>query len=514
MDMLVPLGVGDFLDRAALVYGDRVALVDEPGVPGSWGSITYTELQRRAWGMARALGDLGVGPGERVAIISPNAARLMCSFWGVSAFGRTLVPVNYRLTGEEVAYIVKHSGAEVVLVDPEYDATMAGVGGTHRIVLDGSDDAALWAPSDVPPEGAPWLLDENETASINYTSGTTARPKGVQITHRNAWVNAATFGWHMQVSDRDVYLHTLPMFHCNGWGMPYAVTGMGGRHVVVRKIDGEEILRRIEAEGVTLMCGAPAVVAGVLDAASTRRADGVPIPGGVRIVVAGAPPPSKAIERVETELGWQFNQIYGLTETSPLLTITRSRAEWDDLGAAERSRLLSRAGTPAVGVSIRIDQGEVCAQSNVVFAGYWQQPAETEKAIPDGWFHTGDGGYLDGAYVTITDRRKDVIITGGENVSSIEVEDALFQHPDVAEVAVIGVPDEKWGEAVKALVVLRDGHAVTEPDLMAFLRERLAGFKCPKSIEFRPELARTATGKLQKFKLRQPYWEGRERQVN
>jgi len=512
--MLVPLGIGDFLDRAALVYGDRTAVVDEPGVPGSWGSITYTELQRRAWGMARALDDMGVGMGERVAIVSPNAARFLCAFWGVSGFGRILVPVNYRLTGDEVAYIVEHSGAQVVLVDPEYDASMSAIGGKHRIVLDGADDAALWAPADAPPEGAPWLTDENDTASINYTSGTTARPKGVQMTHRNCWVNATTFGWHMQVGDRDVYLHTLPMFHCNGWGMPYAVTGMGGRHIVIRKIDGEEILRRIEQHGVTLMCGAPAVVAAVLDAATKRRVDGIAVPGGVRIVVAGAPPPSKSIERVETELGWQFNQIYGLTETSPLLTINRPRAEWDDLGAAERSRLLARAGTPAVGVRIHIDQGEVCARSNVVFAGYWEQPAETEKAIPDGSFHTGDGGYLDGAYVTITDRRKDVIITGGENVSSIEVEDALFQHPAVAEVAVIGVPDEKWGEAIKALVVVREGQSVTEADLIAFLRERMAGFKCPKSIEFRSELARTATGKLQKFKLRQQYWEGFERQVN
>src|SRR5579862_7017216 len=360
--MLVPLGVGDFLDRAALVYGDRIALVDEPGVPGSWGSITYRELQRRAWGMAHALGDLGVGPGERVAIISPNAARFMCSFWGVSAFGRIIVPVNYRLTGDEVAYVVAHSGAQVVLVDPEYDAAMAAVGAKHRIVLDGSDDAALWAPADAPPDGGPWLADENETASINYTSGTTARPKGVQITHRNAWVNAATFGWHMQVSDRDVYLHTLPMFHCNGWGMPYAVTGMGGRHVVIRKIDGEEILRRVEAEGVTLMCGAPAVVAAVLDAGVKRRAAGATIPTGVRIVVAGAPPPSKTIERVETELGWQFNQIYGLTETSPLLTINRSRAEWDGLGAPERSRLLARAGTPARGFASASTRGR-CARS-------------------------------------------------------------------------------------------------------------------------------------------------------
>jgi acyl-CoA synthetase (AMP-forming)/AMP-acid ligase II len=335
------------------------------------------------------------------------------------------------------------------------------------------------------------------------------------MTHRNCWINAATFGWHMQVSDRDVYLHTLPMFHCNGWGMPYAVAGMGGRHVVIRKIDGEEILRRVEAEGVTLMCGAPAVAAAVLDAASARRADGIAVPGGVRIVLAGAPPPSKTIERIETELGWQFNQIYGLTETSPLLTINRARVEWDDLDSGERSRLLARAGTPAVGVRIKVDdEGEVRARSNVVFAGYWEQPAETDKAMPDGWFHTGDGGYLDGAYVVIADRKKDVIITGGENVSSIEVEDALFQHPAVAEVGVIGVPDDRWGEMVKALVVLRAGETVTEAELIAFVKGRLAGYKCPKSIEFRTELARTATGKLQKFKLRQPYWEGRERQVN
>jgi len=515
--MLVPLGIGDFLDRAALVYGDREAVADEPATPGSWGRVTYSELQRRAWGMARALDDMGVGLGERVAIVSPNASRFLCSFWGVSAYGRILVPVNYRLNAEEVKYIIGHSGSTVVLVDPEFDGAMAGVEAKHRIVLDGVADAALWAPADEPPPGGPWLLDENDTASINYTSGTTARPKGVQLTHRNCWLNAATFGWHMGVNDRDVYLHTLPMFHCNGWGMPYAVTGMGARHVVIRKIDGEEILRRVDAEGVTLMCGAPAVVNAVLDAATTRRQNGEEVPGrdAVRIVVAGAPPPSKTIERVETELGWQFNQIYGLTETAPLLTINRTRAEWDNSDPAERSRLLSRAGAPAVGVRVRIDpEGEVCARSNVVLAGYWEQPDETDKAIIDGWFHTGDGGYLDGPYVTISDRKKDVIITGGENVSSIEVEDAIFQHPAVAEVAVIGVPDEKWGEMVTALVVLRPGEEISAEDLIAFTKGRLAGYKCPKSIEFRDELARTATGKLQKFKLRQPFWEGKEKLVN
>ncbi|GAC1377518.1 MAG: AMP-binding protein [Acidimicrobiales bacterium] len=515
--MQVPLGIGDFLDRAALVYGQREAVVDEPDVTGTWGRITYAELQRRAWGMARALDAMGVGPGARVALLSPNAARFLCSYWGVSAYGRVLVPVNYRLNVEEVKYIVSHSGSTVLLVDPEYDEAMAGVEVEHRIVLDGVSDRELFAPADNPPEGGPWPADENDCASINYTSGTTARPKGVQLTHRNCWINAATFGWHMQVNDDDVLLHTLPMFHCNGWGMPYAATGMGAKHVVIRKIDGEQILQRVAREGVTLLCGAPAVVSAALDAATVRRERGEEVPGRdqVRIVVAGAPPPSKIIERVETELGWEFNQIYGLTETSPFLTINRHRSEWDGLDASARSKLLARAGAPGVGVKMRIDdQGEVCARANEVFAGYWEQPEETAKAIVDGWFHTGDGGYLDGEYLVIADRKKDVIITGGENVSSIEVEDALFQHPAVAEVAVIGVPDDKWGEMVTALVVLRSGEQVTEADLITFARSRLAGYKCPKAVEFRTELARTATGKLQKFKLRQPFWEGKERQVN
>ncbi len=300
--------------------------------------------------------------------------------------------------------------------------------------------------------------------------------------------------------------------------MPYAVTAMGGKHVVQRKVDGEVILTRVEQEGVTLLCGAPAVVAMILDAAAARRDRGQPVPGRdrVRLVVAGAPPPSKTIERVATELGWEFIQLYGLTETSPLLTINRSPREWDALDVPERSRRLSKAGVPAVGVRMAVDgEGEVLARSNHVFEGYWQQPEETAKAIHDGWFHTGDGGYLDGPYVVISDRKKDVIITGGENVSSIEVEDCLYQHPAVAEVAVIGVPDERWGETIKALVVLRPGEApATEAELIEHCRARMAHYKAPRSVELRESLARTATGKLQKFKLRQPYWEGRDRQVN
>ena len=515
--MEVPLTVGDFLRRGVGVYADRV-VIDEPGVSGSFGALTYRQLDARARGMALALEGMGVAQGERVAIVSPNAARFLTAFFGVSAWGRVLVPINYRLGVAEIRYILEHSGASVLLVDPDSAPALADVGIKLRVVLDGVDDAELFAeagPGELP---APWEADESATASINYTSGTTARPKGVQLTHRNCWLNATTFGLHTTVSDRDVFMHTLPMFHCNGWGMPYIVTAMGTTQVVVRKIDGEEILSRIAAHGVTLMCGAPAVVAAVLDAAAARVARGEAVPGRdqVRIVVAGAPPPSKAIERVETELGWEFIQIYGLTETSPLVTVNRARQEWDLISSAERAKRLVRAGAPALGVEFRTDTSdEILTRSNNVFAGYWEQPEATATAMVDGWFHTGDEGRIDAeGYLTISDRKKDVIISGGENVSSVEVEDALYQHPDVSEVAVIGVPHAKWGETVKALVVLRPGATVGEPELIAHCRALIAHFKCPTSIEVRESLPRTATGKLQKFKLRAPYWEDLPRGVN
>jgi acyl-CoA synthetase (AMP-forming)/AMP-acid ligase II len=510
--MKVPLTVMDFLDRAELVYGDRVGIVDEPDQPApSLGSLTWREVGARARAQAAGLEALGVAQGERVAIVSHNSARLLTSLFGVSGFGRIPVPVNFRLSAAEVSYIVEHSGASVLLVDPELDDALATVHAKHRFVIGAESDAELYR---FDREPRPWTRDEDATASINYTSGTTARPKGVQLTHRNLWINATTFGWQCGVTDRDVILWTLPMFHCNGWGMTYAVTGMGGRHIVLRKVDGAEILRRVDEHGVTLLCGAPAVVAAILDAAETW--DG-PVPGRdqVRMVVAGAPPPSRTIERMERELRWEFVQIYGLTETSPLLTMNRRRDEDPD-DATARSARLSRAGAPALGVSIQISaQGEVLARGNTVFEGYWAQPEATAEAMQDGWFRTGDGGELDDeSYLTISDRKKDVIISGGENVSSIEVEDVLYRHAAVAEVAVIGVPDERWGEAVTALVVLRPGFDATRDELIAHCRDGLAGFKCPKSIEFRTELARTATGKLQKFRLREPYWEGRDRQVN
>ena len=505
--------VNDFIRRAELVYPDRVAVVDEPDQPASsWGSFDYAEMARRARAIAAGLDALGIGVGERVAMVSHNSARLLTALFGVSGSGRILVPVNFRLVAEEVSYIVEHSGARILLVDPELEDALASVECEMKWTIGDETDAALMR-YDVEPRA--WEPDEDATATINYTSGTTARPKGVQLTHRNVWLNAAVFGWHMGVSDRDVYLHTLPQFHCNGWGMLYAVTGMGARHVIIRKIDGAEILRRVESEGVTLMCGAPAVLNMILDAAADWKG---PIPGAgrVRIVVAGAPPPTRTIERCETELGWEFVQIYGLTETAPVLTMNRGRAEWDELTASERATLLNRAGAPVVGCTMDVDaEGEVLARGNMIMEGYWEQPEATAEAIRDGFFHTGDGGSIDAAnYVTISDRKKDVIISGGENVSSIEVEDAIFQHPEVTEVAVIGIPDEKWGELVTALVVTTPGSEISEEDVISWTRTKLAGYKCPKKVEFRTELARTATGKLQKFKLRQPFWEGHERQVN
>jgi len=514
--MIVPLTLGDFLERAELVYGDREAVVDEPSPPGGGlGRFTYAQFGEMARSLAAALDDLAVRENDRVAIVSPNAARFLVSLFGVSVFGRILVPVNFRLNAEEIRFIIEHSGASVLLVDPELDEALRHVPVKHRFVLGAATDPQIFLRRGAQPRLR--VTDENATVSINYTSGTTARPKGVQLTHRNFWLNAVTFGWHLAMTDRDVYLHTLPTFHCNGWGMPYALTAMGVRQVIIRKIDGEEILHRVEDEGVTLFNCAPAVIAAVLDAAAARRQKGVTVPGRgrVRVVIAGAPPPSRTIERIDAELGWEFIQIYGLTETAPLLTINRAPAEWEGLDSAERARRLSRAGVPAVGVRMRLDdEGEVLARSNHVFEGYWAQPEETAKAIVDGWFHTGDGGNREGAYIALTDRKKDVIITGGENVSSIEVEDCLFQHPAVAEAAVIGVPDEKWGETIKALVVLRRGAAATERDLIEHCRSRMAHYKCPTSIELRDALVRTATGKLQKFKLREPYWAGRARRVN
>jgi fatty-acyl-CoA synthase len=499
--MKKPLTTCDFIARAETVYGNRTGIVDEVDAPGgSLGELTWREVAALAAAQAAALDAMGIQSGERVAIVSKNSARLLVSFFGVSGSGRVLIPINFRLNRDEVAYIVEHSRASLLLVDEELDEALSDVVAPRRIVLDEDGDRELFR-HDVEPR--PWADDEDALATINYTSGTTARPKGVCLTHRNVWLNATVFGLHAGINERDVYLHTLPMFHCNGWGMPYILAGFGARQVVLRNVDGREILRRVEQHGVTLLCGAPTVAAMILEAAQSWDGE-VPGRGRVRMIVAGAPPPTQLIERVESELGWEFIQIYGLTETSPLLTVNRARHEDDAKSSTDRARAISRAGAPVLGAKVKTDaHGEILAQGNMILDSYLDNPGATNTAMREGWFHTGDGGRIDEeGYVIISDRKKDVIISGGENVSSIEVEDVLFSHPAVAEVAVIGVPHEKWGETVVALVVLAEGNTATGRELIEYSRERLAHFKCPTTVEFRKSLPRTATGKLKKFELR------------
>ena len=527
--MEVPLLTDDFLRRPVQLYPNKTAVVDGAR------RYTYAELQARVNRLSHALLSLGVEPDDRVCILSPNSHFFLESFYATSQIGAVLVPLNYRLVAADHEYILNHAGVTVLLVDYEYARVVDDIRASlsavrHFVVAEDRDET----PAAAVPRGwidwealiaeqpdtapAPIERSENDLVSINYTSGTTARPKGVMMTHRNCYVNAYSLMTHLRVCHDDVELWTLPMFHCNGWGGVYALTGVGGTHVVLRAVDGPEIYRLIEDEKVTFACMAPAVLRTILDYPDKDRHAITTKP---RFAVAGAPPPAAFIERLEEELGWEFIQIYGLTETAPLLTVSQPDHETQRTDYARRAR----AGVPAVGVDIvlrdeygrpvpqdGVTVGEVCARSNVVFKGYWKQPEETAKAIRDGYFHTGDLAVCDAfGNIHIVDRKKDVIISGGENISSPDIEDALYRHPAVMECAVIGVPHEKWGETPKALVVLREGEEATEAKIIAFCREHLAHFKCPTSVEFREELPRTATGKLQKFKLREPYWEGERR---
>ncbi len=522
--MQVPLLIDDFLDRAAKLYPQKTAIVD-----GDL-TFTYSDYRARVNQLSHGLISLGIGQGDRVCVLSPNSHFFLESFYATSQIGAILVPLNYRLTAEDHQYIIDHAGVTAVLVDEEYTSLVDAIRDrlpkvTHFI-------CASYTSTDIPnwidwnslikqqplttPERAD--RDENDLVSINYTSGTTARPKGVMLTHRNCYINAYSLIAHLRVHHDDVELWTLPMFHCNGWGGVYALTGMGGTHVVLRAVEGKAIFELIERHGVTFACMAPAVLRTILDYPDR---DKHVLGTKPRFTLAGAPPPAAFIQRLEEELDWEFLEIYGLTETAPFLT--SSQCDFQTQRSDYQRR--SRAGVPGIGVDIQVlDEtgtpvandnktvGEVCARSNVVFKGYWEQPEETEAAIRNGYFHTGDLAVWDeSSNIHIVDRKKDVIISGGENISSPDIEDTLYKHPAVLECAVIGVPHEKWGETPKALIVLREGASSTESELKAHCRENMAHFKCPTSIDFVAELPRTATGKLQKFKLRETYWRGQRR---
>jgi fatty-acyl-CoA synthase len=524
--------VHDFLRRAVRLYPDRDAVVSGEE------RFTYAAFGQRVNQLANALRELGVGKGDRVALLSPNSHQFLECFYGVTAIGAVLVPLNYRLVADDFIYIINHAEATVFIVDAELTPVAASIlpeltSVRHTIMWsnDGTPIADGWTDyedllgrgsREAPPDPG---LGENDLATLNYTSGTTARPKGVMMTHRNLYANALNFIMHLGVSQQDTILHTLPMFHANGWGSPFAITAMGGRHVVLRKIDGKAIFDLIAAEGVTIACMAPAVLATILNYPDKEQHRLTTKP---RLIVAGAPPPAAFIKQLQDGLGWGFIQVYGLTETSPFLTVSELKPHQESLPEDERIRIQDRAGMEMIGVDLRVvddnDEdvpmddvtvGEVVARGNVILKGYWRQEEETNKVIVNGWFHTGDLATWDRERtINIVDRKKDVIITGGENVSSIEVEDILYKHPAVLEAAVIGVPSEKWGETIKALVVLREGQAASEEEIIRHCRDNMAHFKCPTSVDFVETLPRTATGKLQKFVLRDRYWQGMEKRVH
>src|SRR3954452_20214772 len=380
------LTTADFLERGAAVYAGEPGVLDEPG---GLGALSYGELAGRVRAIAAGLDAAGLASGDRIAVVSQNSARLLELFHAVPGSGRVLVPINFRLSAQEVGYIVEHSGARLLLLDPELDAPLADVACERRLLLGAESDAALLRPGAV-PRGEP--AGEHALASINYTSGTTARPKGVEMTHRNLWLNATTMALHLGLSDRDVYLHTVPMFHANGWGLPYACAALGVPQVIMRRVDGGEILRRVARHGVTLMGGAPTVVDMVLNAAREWGTD-TPGRGRVRVLCGGAPPPSRTIARLEDELGWEFMQIYGLTETSPLLVLNRARPADRRLPDGERHSRLRRGGPPVLGARVRIAaDGEILARGHGVLRGYWRDPEASAAALHEDWFHTGDGG--------------------------------------------------------------------------------------------------------------------------
>jgi fatty-acyl-CoA synthase len=492
----------DFARRTRRLHGAREGVVD-----GDL-RLTYEQFFDRCDRWSSALQGLGVRQGDRVATIAPNTHAQLEAFYAVPQIGAVLVPVNYRLTADDFVYIVNHSGASVVCVDQDYLDTVDGVRDqmpdvTHFVALRGARDgwldyeAAIAAAS---PEFARPEIGERDLLTINYTSGTTARPKGVMITHRNAAMNTIGTLLHLPIAVGEHYLWTLPMFHANGWTYTWTVTAAGATHICLPKVEPAEVFRLIRDENVTWLSAAPTVLISLAN-----------------VVTAGAPPAAATIERLEGEFGWEVTHVYGLTETAPFILVCAPLPEHEDLSPGDRAVMKARQGVELItSGELRVvdpdgrevtadgkDLGEIVVRGNVVMDGYYNDPEATKRAMGDGWFHTGDAAVVhpDG-YAEIRDRIKDVIISGGENISSVEVEGTLLRHPAVQEAAIVGLPHEKWGEAPYAFVVLREGASATDAELIAFTRDRLAHFKAPHGVTFVTELPKTATGKIQKFVLR------------
>ncbi len=517
--MELPLTPLEFARRTRKLYPERDALVD-----GDL-RLTYEEFFDRCDRWSAALVALGVQQGDRVAYIAPNTHALLESFYAVPQIGAVLVPINYRLTGDDFAYLINHSGSMIVCVHSDYLDAVQSIRGQlpnvkSFIALEGAEQSRQgWLDyetllSEASTDFVRPIISETDLLTINYTSGTTSKPKGVMITHRNAYINVVGTLIHHAMSLADRYLWTLPMFHANGWTFVWTVTAVGGTHICLRKGEPAGIFERIKQESVSMLCAAPTVLIGIANCPEELRRNSR---RGVRILTAGAPPAAATIERIEGELGWVITQAYGLTETSPFITICEPRPEHEGLAGAERSAIKACQGVELLtsgelrvvdeeGREVPHDgqtQGEIVVRGNAVMRGYYEDPAATAQVMRDGWFHTGDAAVVHGSgYVEIRDRLKDVIISGGENISSVEVEGVLLRHPAVQEVAIVGMPHERWGEAPQAFVVLKAGATASGDELREFARANLAHFKAPHGVTFVPELPKTATGKVQKYVLR------------
>ena len=537
----VPMTPLSFLERSAGVWPDKVAVI--------YGSrrLTYTELAAEAMRVARALRASGVGPGDRVAYLMPNLPEMLVAHFAVPLAGGVLVAINTRLTAEEVSYILRHSEAKILVADaallPVAVAAVDGAGMAVQIVAATDAEAGPAGPepasTDLPagsqlvsyPEfltrqsadPLPWAVpDELTPISINYTSGTTGRPKGVIYTHRGAYLNSFAQIIHSRHDEHSVYLWTLPMFHCNGWCTPWAITAIGGTHVCLRDVRGEAIWQQLDQHGVTHLNAAPTVVSTILN-----TSPGGPLPRPVLITTAGAPPSPTTIAEME-RMGFAVVHVYGLTETYGPFTFCQFQPQWAELTVEQRAALQARQGVgmiTAAGVRVVDEEmadvpadgqtmGEIVMRGNTVMAGYYLDPESTAKAFRGGWFHSGDLGVMhpDG-YIELRDRAKDIVISGGENISTVEVEQALMSHPHVLEAAVVGVPDDKWGERPKAFVVLRPGTSATQQELIAHVKTKIAGYKSPREVVIIMDLPKTSTGKIQKFVLREKEWAGKDRRV-
>lgn len=527
-DPLTPLA---FLDRSVLAYPDKAAVIHGDTV------FTYAEFSERVGLLASALQAHGVGRGDRVAILAPNIPAMLEAKFGPMRIGAILVPLNTRLAPREIAYILNHSGAKLLIFDSELAPTVRkalplaqGIETCVQVVdtvprakdIPGPEyEEFLTAAAGRTPRVEP--IDERDAICINYTSGTTGFPKGVVFHARGAWINAIGEAMETEMTWRSVYLWTLPLFHCNGWCFPWAIAAVGATSVCLRKVVPADVYRLISKWGVSHMCCAPTVLTALYSSPDAAGKD----LSGVTIATAGAPPAPQVIRTMEG-MGARVEHVYGLTETYGPFTICAEQPEWTSAAAPERARLKSRQGIPfgVAGDSLRVvdddmkdipkdgtTMGEVVMRGNMVMTGYFNDTAATDEAFRGGWFHSGDlAVWHPNGYIELKDRSKDIIISGGENISSQEVEKIIMEHPDVLEVCVVGVPDEKWGEAPKAFVVPRMETDVSANSIIEFTRNRMAHFKCPKHVEF-GALPKTATGKIQKFVLRDREWKGRAARI-